>query len=54
MTVCAEFYSANIFNQFEDDGVLEKMEVFEQKDHVTTKEEIQKEISIQFLPENKL
>lgn len=50
----AEFYSANIFNQFEDDGVLEKMEVFEQKDHVTTKEEIQKEISIQFLPENKL
>lgn len=50
----AEFYSANIFNQFEDDRELTKTELPDQKEHIATKEEIQKEISIQFLPENKL
>ncbi len=49
-----EYYSANIFNQFADGERKGAEKNFDRKDHIMTKEEIQKEISIQFLPENKL
>lgn len=48
-----EYYSANIFNQFADGEGTGPEKIFDRKDHIMTKEEIQKEISIQFLPENK-
>lgn len=46
-----EYYSANIFNRFSDNEKEKEIEKTEGKSSVLTKEEIQKEISIQFLPE---
>lgn len=49
-----EYYSANIFNQFQGKEQVEMVKDFDRKDPIMTKEELEKEISIQFFPENKL
>lgn len=48
-----EYYSANIFNRFLNSGGNAEKENSYSKESVTTKEEVQREISIQFSPENK-
>lgn len=49
-----EYYSANIFNRFADEKEQKEIEKVDGKTPAATKEKIQKEISIQFLPEKKL
>lgn len=49
-----EYYSANIFNRFPDKKRQKTIETVEGKELTVTKQKIQKEIRIQFLPENKL